>query len=261
MKTLRKIIEIDENLCDGCGQCVTSCAEGALKIVDGKAKVIAEIFCDGLGACIGECPRAALKIIEREADPFDEHAVEEHMKGSNPVSPHTPPQGGCPGSRMQTFKTSCCDNISPSARGTGSSALTHWPVQISLVSPSAPFLKGAHLLIAADCTAFAYPDFHGGLLAGKVLMVGCPKLDDGQAYLNKFADIFKNAGVKKVTVAEMEVPCCSKLPTIVKKAMEMAGACIPMEEVVIGIQGDIKNEDTVLINTGGAPIDLRDVVN
>ena len=240
MKTLRKIIEIDEKLCDGCGQCVTSCAEGALQIVDGKARVIAEIFCDGLGACIGECPRNALKIIEREADPFDEEAVEEHMKGSKPAAFPTPSQGGCPGSRMQTFSTSCCDSMKPAAGAGGPSALTHWPVQISLVSPVAPFLKDAHLLVAADCTAFAYPDFHGSLLKGKVLMVGCPKLDDGQAYLNKFAEIFKNSGVKRVTVAEMEVPCCSKLPVIIKKAMEIAGANIPMEEVVIGIQGDIK---------------------
>jgi NAD-dependent dihydropyrimidine dehydrogenase PreA subunit len=238
-KVVRDIIRINEELCDGCGNCVTSCAEGALKIINGKAKVISEVFCDGLGACLGECPQDALKIIEREAEAFDEKAVEAHI-GHKPVPQHAPAHGGCPGSRMQTFAAACCDSVKPAAGSAGPSALRQWPVQIALVSPTAPFLKGAHLLVAADCTAFAYPDFHAGLLAGKVLMVGCPKLDDAQAYLNKFVEIFKNAGVKKVTVAEMEVPCCSKLPMIVKKAIELAGANIPMEEIVIGIQGDIK---------------------
>lgn len=240
MKTLRKIIEIDEKLCDGCGQCVTSCAEGALQIIDGKAKVIAEIFCDGLGACIGECPRAALKIVERESDPFDEMAVEQHMKGSKPVAHHAPPQGGCSGSRMQAFKAPCAETNRPAGQGGAESVLCHWPVQIKLVSPSAPFLKGAHLLVAADCTAYAYAGFHSDLLAGKAIMIGCPKFDDAQEYINKFIEIFSNAGLKKVTIASMEVPCCSKLPLIVKKAMEISGANIPMEEVVIGIQGDIK---------------------
>jgi NAD-dependent dihydropyrimidine dehydrogenase PreA subunit len=240
MKAMRKIIEINEELCDGCGNCVTSCAEGALKIINGKAKVISEVFCDGLGACLGECPQDALKIVDREAEAFDEKAVEEHMKKAAPSIMQAPSHGGCPGSRMQMFNTSSCDSMRPTAGAAGPSALRQWPVQITLVSPTAPFLKGAHLLVAADCTAFAYPDFHAGLLSDKVLMVGCPKLDDTQAYLNKFVEIFKNAGVKKVTVAEMEVPCCSKLPMIVKKAIELAGTNIPMEEVVIDIQGDIK---------------------
>jgi len=240
MKTMRKIIEINEELCDGCGNCVTSCAEGALRIINGKAKVISEVFCDGLGACLGECPQDALKIIEREAEAFDEKAVEEHMKKEATSIMQAPSHGGCPGSRMQMFNTSSCDSMKPATGAAGPSALRHWPVQITLVSPTAPFLKEAHLLVAADCTAFAYPDFHAGLLKGKVLMVGCPKLDDTQAYQNKFVEIFKNAGVKQVTVAEMEVPCCSKLPMIVKKAIEITGANIPMEEVVIGIHGDIK---------------------
>jgi NAD-dependent dihydropyrimidine dehydrogenase PreA subunit len=234
MKTMRKIIEINEERCDECGKCVNACAEGALAIINGKAKVLSDVFCDGLGACLGDCPQDALKIVEREAEVFDEKAVEAQI--AHKAAAH----GGCPGSRMQTFSTSCCDGIKPAEGAAGPSALTHWPVQIHLVSPAAPFLRGAHLLVAADCTAFAYPDFHGGLLAGKVLMVGCPKLDDGQAYLNKFVEIFKNAGIKNVTVAEMEVPCCSKLPMIVKKAMEIAGVSVPMEEVVVGIQGDIK---------------------
>jgi NAD-dependent dihydropyrimidine dehydrogenase PreA subunit len=237
MKTVRKIIEINEDLCNGCGQCVTACAEGALKITNGKAKVISEVFCDGLGACIGDCPTGALKIVERKAAPFDAKSVEEHT-GHKPAANNSLVPGGCPGSRMRTFDTSCCDSMQPAENVL--SALTHWPVQIHLVSPAAPFLKGAHLLVAADCTAFAYPNFHSDLLKGKVLMIGCPKLDDGQAYLDKFTEIFKNAGVSKVTVVDMEVPCCSKLPMIVRKAMETAGANIPMEEIVIGVRGDKK---------------------
>jgi len=240
MKTLRKIIEIDEARCDGCGQCVTSCAEGALQIIDGKARVIAEIFCDGLGACIGECPQGALKIVERVADPFDEQAVEEHIKGQGAAPSHAPAACGCPGNSMKSFKSPCEDISKSAGNGSSVSALTHWPVQIRLVQAAAPFLRGANLLIAADCTAFAHPDFHGELLSGKVLMVGCPKLDNAQEYQDKFADIFRNAGVKKVTIAAMEVPCCSKLPMIVKKAMEISGANIPIEEVIVGIQGGVR---------------------
>jgi len=241
MKTLRKIIEIDDNLCNGCGECITNCAEGALQIVDGKARMISEIYCDGLGACLGHCPQGALKITEREAEEFDEKAVELLVKEQvqKNEAPQTPAHAGCPGSKLHTFKSSCQEANRPVSHGRGTSALTHWPVQIRLVPPTAPFLKGAHLLVAADCTAYSYADFHGDLLEGKALMIGCPKFDDGQEYVNKFAEIFKNAGIKKVTVVDMEVPCCSKLPLIVKKAMEIAGKEIPMEEVIIGIRGDV----------------------
>ena len=239
MKTLRKIIEIDENLCNGCGECIPNCAEGALQIIDGKARVIAEIYCDGLGACLGHCPQGALKVIEREADEFDEHAVEELLKQQAKKEVAAPAHAGCPGSRLHTFASPCQEANKPVSHGTGGSALTHWPVQIRLVPPSAPFLKGAHLLVAADCTAFSYAGFHTDLLEGKALMIGCPKFDDADDYLSKFVEIFKNAGIKKVTVAEMEVPCCSKLPMIVRKAMEISGKNIPMEEVVIGIRGEV----------------------
>jgi len=240
MKTLRKIIEIDEAKCDGCGQCVTACAEGALRIVDGKAKVVADTFCDGLGACIGECPRGALKIVEREADEFDEKAVEQHLKGSKAAAPHGPLPCGCPGSAMQSFKAPAAAAPKAVACAGAGSALTHWPVQIRLVPANAPFLKGADLLIAADCTAFSYAGFHADLLAGKALLVGCPKLDDAQQIQDKFVDIFKNAGIRSVTVVAMEVPCCSRLPMIVKKALEISGADIPVKEIIVEIQGALK---------------------
>ncbi|HTZ17872.1 MAG TPA: 4Fe-4S binding protein, partial [Dissulfurispiraceae bacterium] len=235
MKTLRKIIEINEELCNGCGECVPNCAEGALRIIDGKAKVISEIYCDGLGACLGHCPQDALKIVEREAEEFDEQAVEQLLKNDEKTAPTpTPVHAGCPGSRLHTFKAPCQEANRPVSHVKGNSALTHWPVQIRLVPPTAPFLKGSHLLVAADCTAYSYPDFHGDLLEGKTLMIGCPKFDNAEEYIQKFAEIFRTAGIKKVTVVDMEVPCCAKLPAIVKKAMEISGKDIPMEEVVIG---------------------------
>jgi Fe-S-cluster-containing hydrogenase component 2 len=240
MKTLRKIIEIDEAKCDGCGQCVNACAEGALRIVNGKARVVADTFCDGLGACIGECPRGALTIVEREAEAFDEKAVEQHVKGHGAPASQGALPCGCPGTAMQTFKTTAASSPKTAVCSGAASALTHWPVQIRLVPPTAPFLKGADLLIAADCTAFAYAGFHSDLLSGKALMVGCPKLDDAQQIQDKFVEIFKNAGVKSISVVAMEVPCCSRLPLIVKKALEISGASIPLQEIIVGIQGAIK---------------------
>jgi NAD-dependent dihydropyrimidine dehydrogenase PreA subunit len=241
MKTLRKIIQIDEDLCNGCGECIPNCAEGALQIIDGKARVISDVYCDGLGACLGHCPQDALKIIEREAEEFDEQAVEHMMKQrkqkENACS--TPAHGGCPGSKLQSFTSPCQEANRPASYAQGRSALTHWPVQIRLVPPTAPFLKGSHLLVAADCCAYSYPAFHSDLLEGKVLMIGCPKFDNAEEYIDKFAEIFKNADIKKVTVVDMEVPCCSRLPQIVKKAMELAGRDIPFEEVIIGIRGDL----------------------
>ncbi|MBW1789415.1 MAG: 4Fe-4S ferredoxin [Deltaproteobacteria bacterium] len=236
MKVMRKIIEIDEDLCDGCGQCVPGCAEGALDIVDGKARMVSETFCDGLGACLGECPTGALKIVEREAEDFDEEAVEAFLKEKEKqpeISPDKPFQ--CPSTRLQTF-------IPPAPgaqRPRTNSALTHWPVQINLVPPTAPFLKEAHLLVAADCVPVAYANFHQDFLQGKVLMIGCPKFDDVPEYIQKFTDIFNTVDIKKITVVVMEVPCCSGLPAIIRKAMDASGKAIPLEEVVIGTQGEI----------------------
>ncbi len=234
MKTMRKIVEINEDLCNGCGECIHSCAEGALKIIDGKARLVSEIYCNGLGACLGGCPQGAIKITEREAAPFDEHATEQHLAtGGLPCV--------CPSSRLQMFGDSPCSEANkPSApmdRINSTSALSHWPVQIRLVPPTAPFLKGADLLIAADCAPVAYPDFHGDFLKNKVIMIGCPKFDNADEYIQKFADIFRTADIRSVTVVIMEVPCCSKLPVIVERGMAIAGKHIPVEEVVISTRG------------------------
>jgi Pyruvate/2-oxoacid:ferredoxin oxidoreductase delta subunit len=241
MKIKRKIIQIEEDKCDGCGQCVPSCAEGAIQIVDGKARLAAEKYCDGLGACLGECPNDALHVVEREVDDFDEKAVIEHLQKSSPPQALSVMACGCPSSQMQSFAkpVTCEDANKPVSQASSVSALSHWPVQIKLVPPTAPFLKGADLLVAADCTPFAYHDFHRDFLQGKVLMVGCPKFDDAAAYIQKFTDVFKMSGVKSVTVVTMEVPCCQGLPVIVKRGMAAANADIPMSHVVVSMRGEI----------------------
>jgi Fe-S-cluster-containing hydrogenase component 2 len=239
---MRKIIEIDDSLCNGCGQCVPSCAEGALQIVDGKARMLAEKYCDGLGACLGDCPTGALRIIEREADDFDEEAVEELLKSREAPKPRpAPPVGGCPSARLQTFApiSPCQSANAPVQLGAASgSALSHWPVQIRLVPPTAPFLKGADLLIAADCVPAAYPDFHSDLLTGKAVMLGCPKFDDQEGAIQKFSEIFAEAGIKSITMAIMEVPCCGTMRHIVSQALSRSGRTIPAQEVVISTRGE-----------------------
>ena len=244
MKVERKIIEIDDELCDGCGLCVPSCAEGSLQIIDGKAKVVSDNLCDGLGACLGECPNGALRIIEREAEEFDEEAVEKFLaekdKNEQPTEPLV--SGGCPSARIQSFQpiSPCQEANKPVAvKGGEQSALTHWPVQVHLVPPTAPFLKGADLLVVADCVPVAFPTLHRDFLKGKAVMVGCPKFDDVQSYIDKFEQIFRTAGIKSITTVVMEVPCCSGLPMIVQKGLEAAGKTVPTEEVVISTRGDI----------------------
>lgn len=246
MKVLRKIIEIDEELCNGCGQCVPACAEGALEIIDGKAKVIADLYCDGLGACLGECPTGALKIVERQADDFDEAAVEELLKRKKTApkaEPIGPPAGGCPSARLQTFLSGTPANreTKPAASSgeASNSALSHWPVQMRLVPPSAPFLKNADLLVAADCVPIAYRNFHGDFLAGKTVLLGCPKFDDADSYVNKLAAIFQEAEPRSITLAIMEVPCCGNMRVIVQEALKRSGKPIPVQEAVIGVQGEI----------------------
>jgi len=243
MKTLRKIIEIDEELCDGCGQCVPGCAEGSLQIVDGKAKMVSDNLCDGLGACIGECPNGALKIIEREAEKFDEEAVEKYLAEKEAEKQKGPATlaCGCPSTNIQMFApvSSCREANIPASFEDGKSALSHWPIQIRLVPATAPFLKEADLLVLADCCAIAIPTLHRDLLKGRVVMMGCPKFDDIQEYIDKFADIFKTANIKSVMAVVMEVPCCSGLPMIVKKGMEAAGKNIPISEMVISTRGKV----------------------
>lgn len=245
---MRKIIEIDDELCDGCGECVLSCDERAIQIINGKAKVVKEMYCDGLGACLGECPQGALKLVEREAEEFDEKAVEEYLTqiARDETKQKTPATlaCGCPSTTLETFKGTggtCQSANIPSKINSKKSSLGHWPVQIRLIPPHAPFLKNADLLVAADCVPVAYPSFHADFLKNKAVMIGCPKFDDVADYMERFTEIFKTAGIKSVTVLIMEVPCCSGLPGMLKKAMADAGVEIPLKEIVISSRGEILN--------------------
>jgi Pyruvate/2-oxoacid:ferredoxin oxidoreductase delta subunit len=248
MKIKRKIVNIDQTKCNGCGECVTACAEGAIELVNGKAQLVAEHYCDGLAACLGECPQGAIGIVEREAEAFDTEAVEHHLAEKKDlkfeISNLKSDQAatlpcGCPSTQLQMFEKlcGCADELKTEARH--QSTLTHWPVQIKLIPPTAPFLKNADLLIASDCTPVAYPNFHEDFLKGKVVMMGCPKFDETDEYIKKFADIFRVANIKSVTIVIMEVPCCSKMPLIVQKGMELAGKSISVEAVVINARGSI----------------------
>jgi len=256
MKSVRKIIKIDEELCDGCGLCVPDCAEGSLKIIDGKAKLVADNLCDGLGACLGSCPTGALQIIEREADEFDEEAVEEYLaeeKRKQEAAKTAKPAGtmdcGCASSHIQTFSQpikpmSPCQAASQ-PRGLGAAAadeatsgLTHWPVQIRLVPPTAPFLQNAHLLVAADCTAVAARNFQEKYLDGKTVMMGCPKFDDQELYIQRFTDILKTCNLQSITVLIMEVPCCSSMNVIIDKALKQAGVDVPVKRVTLSVRGE-----------------------
>lgn len=252
-------MEIDEALCDGCGQCVPSCAEGAIAVVDGKARLSADVLCDGLGACIGECPRGAIAVIEREAPAFDEAAVAARRGHAPPrprprlsIVPDVPaaaddgaPGGGCPGTRSTVIPRRPLAVVAAAAAGgapaggdaEGESRLSHWPVQLHLVNPAAPWLRGADLLVAADCVPFAYARFHDELLAGRAVVVGCPKLDDLSAYEAKLAAIFRAGAPRAVTVARMEVPCCGGISAATRRALAAAGSAAPFREVVVGVNG------------------------
>jgi ferredoxin len=241
VKIKRKIIEIDEEKCNGCGKCVLACAEGAIQIIDGKAKVMSDNLCDGLGACIGDCPEDALHIIEREAEEFDEKAVEKHLQPPAGQTQLVSIAPRCPSARVDSFAAPdpCQDANQPTAMLSSASALTHWPVQIHLVPPTAPFLMGADLLVAADCVAVAYPRLQTELLPGRVIMIGCPKFDDRNAYVDKFAQIFKSAGIKSIACVMMEVPCCFGLPVILKEAMRFSKTDTPMEVITVSTRGEI----------------------
>jgi len=242
MTAVRKIVEIDEELCDGCGQCVPACAEGAIEIIDGKAKIVADLLCDGLGACLGDCPMGALEIIEREADEFDEEAVHvrlEQLKAESEKQKEETLPCGCPSAQLQSFASACTEQVESPAAVEMKSALSQWPIQITLIPPQAPFLEEADLLVAADCAPFVFPNFQRDFIQGRVVLVGCPKLDDGGSYIAKFTEIFKIRNIKSVTVPIIEVPCCSGLPMILKKAMEDAGKSVPTEVVVLSVKGEV----------------------
>jgi len=240
VKVKRKIVEIDEARCNGCGQCIPHCREGALQIVDGKARLVSEVYCDGLGACLGRCPQDAIRIVEREAGTFDGAATEEHLK-KDTASAHGRDHGhvGCPSARALSLTKRLNAPQAEGLRSAQSSELMNWPIQLSLVPATAPYLKGARLLIAADCVGFALPDFHR-LLEGKVLIIACPKLDDAEIYAQKLEQIFTVNDIASVTVAHMEVSCCFGLKMLVEEAIAKSGKDIPLEDVTIAIEGAVK---------------------
>jgi len=210
----RKIVNINENLCNGCGACIPRCAEGALQLVNGKAKIIADKYCDGLGACLGHCPQGAITVSEREAPEFDEKAVHEHLTKTGHNAPAKPAQPAQP----------------------------QWPVQLNLVPIEAPFYKDADLLIAADCAPVACPELHTKLLPGKRIVIGCPKFDNAPAYAEKLTEILKRNNDRSITIAHMVVPCCSGLKWMVDKAVQASGKQIPVKRYIIGIGGDINEQ-------------------
>jgi len=232
-KVMRKIVNIDEDKCTGCGVCIPNCVEGALQIVDGKARLIKEIYCDGLGACLGECPEDAITIEERVADEFDEEATNEHMAGQAAGEPEP---CGCPGSSVRQFDAPAQTVAVAQAQR---STLSQWPVQMTLVPPSAPFLNGADLLLVADCVPFAYAGFHQDMLRDHAVLVACPKLDNFEAHQQKLNQIISQSGVRSITVVHMEVPCCSGIVHMAQEAVRASGRDIPFRDITVGVQGDI----------------------
>lgn len=227
----RNIITIDKEKCDGCGKCVSACAEGAIQLINGKAELVSEVYCDGLGACLGECPRDAIKIEEREAPAFDEAAVKKHLTEEKGHS--------CPGSMSFSLKK----NESPAAEGDYPSALSQWPVQLRLAPIQAPYWAKANLLITADCVPFAYGDFHRKFLKDRKVVAACPKLDDCSTYVEKLSQILSFNDIKSVMVMRMEVPCCSGIVRMTKTALAQSGKDIPLKIIKITISGEAEEEN------------------
>lgn len=279
----RNIITIDEQKCTGCGLCIPNCPEGAIQMIDGKARLVSDLFCDGLGACLGHCPEGAITIEEREAEPYDEARVMENVvqHGENTILAHlkhlkehgqneyfqqavaflqekgienpllketnatggAPAHGGCPGSRSMSFKQA---DAGGEESGPRPSRLTHWPIQLHLLSPMAPQYQGADVLLAADCTAFSLGDFHKDYLRGKALAIACPKLDEGQeVYLEKIRALVDDAGINTLTVMIMQVPCCGGLLQLAQQAVSTAARTVPVKCIVVGLQGEIIKEEWV----------------
>ena len=235
----RKIIEIDEEKCNGCGACVTGCAEGALAIVNGKAKLVSEVFCDGLGACIGECPMGALKIIERAAPEFDEAAVQKH------VQKKAPPAGGCPGMQLRFAEQAKVEKSKGEGRGISGqvirSELNQWPTQLHLVPVEAPFFKNRELVVLSTCAPSASPDVNWRFIRGRAIAIACPKLDRTEGYVEKLAGILASNGIPKVIIVRMEVPCCGGLTMMVKEAARKSGRTdLIVEEATIGLDGELR---------------------
>lgn len=264
----RQIVHIDEEKCNGCGICISSCAEGAIQMIDGKAKLVSDSYCDGLGACLAPCPTGAISIISRPAEAFDAEAAERHVEKMKAASAR--PAGGCPGSAAktlrpqakptspeQTLACGCPGGMSRSLKekhgggdacacsGEAASApaaasqLMNWPVQLKLVPPSAPYLKGADLLLAADCTPVAVPDFHSRFLKNRPVVIACPKLEDNEPQAAKLADILRTARPSSLTVLRMEVPCCGGLVRVAEEAIQRSGLDIRLDTVIISVDGTV----------------------
>ena len=233
---IRKIIRIDENKCNGCGLCAAACHEGAIGMIDGKAKLLRDDYCDGLGDCLPVCPTEAISFEEREAAEYDEVAVKANM-GKEKQQPETL-ACGCPGTHSRTLRRDIQDETEPKQPTPTQSHLNQWPVQIKLVPAKAPYFAGANLLVAADCAAYAYGNFHGEYMKNRITIIGCPKLDDGD-YSEKLTAILKNNDIKSVTVVRMEVPCCGGIENAVKIALQNCGKMIPWQVVTISTDGEI----------------------
>lgn len=244
---VRDVVQIDERLCDGCGDCVPSCAEGAIQIIDGKARLVGDVYCDGLGACLGHCPQGAITVVRREGPAFDQGAVDRHLATLR--SPHPPPTAAglpvvgrqaassCPGSRVVAFGPTTTSRDDGRAEP---SRLRQWPIQLHLLPPAAPFLEGAELLLAADCVAYAVGGFHQAHLDGRALAIACPKLDSQQeAYVAKLAAMIDHGGIRSLKVMVMEVPCCSGLVRLAEEAVARAARTVPLRVTVVGIGGEI----------------------
>lgn len=279
-KMKRKIITIDQQTCNGCGVCIPNCPEGAIQIIDGKARLIGDLFCDGLGACIGNCPQGAISVIEREAETYDERLVMENIiqQGPNTIKAHLKhlndhnqeeflqtalsvlteksidvpdykeekdmhaPHGGCPGSQAMSFTKR--ENNAPRESDGRPSQLGHWPIQMHLISPHAPHYKGADLLLAADCVAFSMGDFHRDHLSGKTLAIACPKLDDGKdVYVAKLKALIDEAKINTLTVMMMQVPCCGGLIRLAQQALGEAERKVPIKTIVVSLEGEILREE------------------
>lgn len=232
---IRRIIRINEEDCNGCGLCATACHEGAITVVDGKAKLLREDYCDGLGDCLPVCPTGAITFEEREAPAYDEAAVK-----ANPAKQHHAHGGGCPGQRARMIRAIEREEplLAPFANGSAPSRLRQWPVQIKLVPVNAPYFENANLLVAADCSAFAYGDFHAKFIKNHVTLIGCPKLDEGD-YAEKLTAILEANNIKSLTVARMEVPCCGGIENAAKRALQASGKFIPWRVVTITTDGEI----------------------
>ncbi len=239
----RQIIRIDEDRCNGCGLCVPACAEGALQIVNGKARLVADRLCDGLGACLGDCPQGALIIEEREAEAFDEEAVHHHLAHleAGKKAKVQDFDCGCPGTHARALAAKK-EPVAQVSGETTQSELGQWPVQLKLINPGAPYFRGADLLVAADCVPFAFADFHRQLLRGRAVAVGCPKLDDAMQYVDKLAEIIRRNDLSAITVTYMEVPCCSGLVSIVREALKRSGCAVPVNLVRVALDGTVMEE-------------------